>query len=221
MCKLEIEVLVQLVGRRLMVASVAKLVVVVLWRPPEDRRAAGVFTDGSCSPGAMLVVDAEVKLQQSAEHFHQALPYRAGPTPGCDPADQDALDGRGSPGSLKRVAFPLEALGKRRLMLQGLSCPRNQRQLCSFLWRTSVLFFTSPVIGFGSVQAALMGSCYLGSGLQNALCMVICALFRGNGRFTAFSPQPTQPQDLGSGQVSLFSLFPASRPWSNSSYLQN
>lgn len=141
-----------------MVASVPKLVVVVLWRPPEDRRAAGVFTDGSCSPGAMRVVDAEVKLQQSAEHFHQALPHRAGPTPGCDPADQDALDGRGSPGSLKRAAFSPESLGKRRLMLQGLSCPRNQRQLCSFLWRASVLFFTSPGIGFGSVQAALMGS---------------------------------------------------------------
>lgn len=57
-------------------------------------------------------------------------------------------------------------------------------------------------------------------GLQNALCMLTCALFRGNGRFTAFSPQPSQPQDLGSGQVSLLSLFTASRPRSNSSYLQ-
>lgn len=71
------------------------------------------------------------------------------------------------------------------------------------------------------VRSGTSGAEALGSGLQDALCMVICALFRGNGRFTAFSPQPPQPQDLGSGQVSLFSLFPASRPWSNSSYLQN
>lgn len=46
-----------------------------------------------------------------------------------------------------------------------------------------------------------------GPGLQKALCMLMCALLRGHGPFTAFSPQPSQPQDLGSGQVSLFSLF--------------
>lgn len=49
-----------------MVASGPRGVGLVLWRPPEDRRAAGVFTDVSCSPGAMIPGDGEVRLQQSS-----------------------------------------------------------------------------------------------------------------------------------------------------------